>query len=118
MFGCSWFEAFQVCEQMGGFLVEIDKESKWDLLSSQLSLLSTMTNSGDFVWWTGGHYNSAFQDFYWFFSGNFVHFSDWAQSEPSQFKDVSIYIGKGSDEKHHWFAGPAESRIGHPICEK
>ncbi len=99
-------------------MVEIETESKWDLLSSQLSLLSTMTNSNDFVWWTGGHYNSALYYFYWFYPRNFVHFTHWAQSEPSQFEDVSIFVGKQGGQKPHWFAAPAESRIGHPICEK
>jgi hypothetical protein len=119
MFGCSWFEAFQICKQSGGFLVEINDQQKWDLISSQLHLLSTMTHTDNFHWWTGAHFNSAYYRFHWFQSGYGLNFFDWDYYEPSQQRDSAIFLAKEKDgENFRWFSAPADRRHGHPICQK
>jgi hypothetical protein len=119
MFGCSWFEAFQICKQSGGFLVEINDQQKWDLMSSQLHLISTMTHTDNFHWWTGAHFNSAYYRFHWFQSGYGLNFFDWDYYEPSQQRDSAIFLAKEKDgENFRWFSAPADRRHGHPICQK
>ena len=119
IFGCSWFEAFQICEEKGGHLVEVNFREKWDLLSSGLYLLSSLTHTEDYKWWTGGYYNPSNYYYAWFYSGQAISFSDWARYEPSYLRDESIYLSvESSGGTHRWFSGPSDARDGHPLCEK
>ncbi len=116
--GCSWFEAFQLCKDKGGHLVEVNFSEKWDLLSSQLYLLSSITHTEDYKWWTGGYYNPSNYYYSWFYSGQAISFSDWARYEPSYLRDESIYLSvENSGGTHRWFSGPSDVRNGHPLCE-
>ena len=118
IFGCSWFEALQICEEKGGHLVEIQNQEKWRILSSELYLLSQLTHTEELKWWTGGHYTSG-NGFTWFNSDSHVYFADWALYEPSNFEGSSINLASGSEaDFHRWYSQHADERNGHPICEK
>ena len=118
IFGCSWFEAVQICEEKGGHLVEIQTQEKWRILSSELYLLSELTHTEELKWWTGGHYTDG-NGFTWFNSGSHVYFADWDLYEPSYFEHSSIFLAIGREaDLHRWHSQHADERSGHPICER
>ncbi|XP_046561320.1 perlucin-like protein [Haliotis rubra] len=105
----TWAGAAEICERLGGYLVEITSSTE----NNYVKQLIRSSSAGDV--WTGGNDLLGLGKWSWLNSGNRILFTDWAPGEPHG-SSVTRCIQLWADDSYLWDDTPCHEENAF-VCE-